>query len=337
MLDSFIDIVELVELRAKIAGKVQTRDRDFVKSAINEVYEKICSERRWHWLKKDRAFNFYRALKDGTINVVNRSRVVTFVGLIVDETFLGRSLKVDGQEEIYRIIGFKVSTNEVYLDSVFVGNTENGKTFKLYQYEFALPPNLDNLSMVHIDTGLGSRSGELDYWDVLRFNRELSSYATLTGVPIAYNMDGTTYAVTAPPLKDFILDYDFLGGGKKTQRSKLRIFPIEPDKDRLIHLNYSCKAPSLKADEDQPLIPVNDRWVLVHGALELWHLTQGSGASADRARGEKERILADMRQEYIKTDVKPQLIFDARRYRRSRNYRSSIDDLFIMSRDAENS
>src|SRR5215204_1301644 len=187
---NFGDMVSIVENRAKIKGTVQEENRDLIKAALNEYYVQIATERPWHWRKFNRAFNFNPAIKIGTVAVIQDSRTIVFTGLAIGETHLGRSIKIDGSKELYRIIGFDSNTNSAYLDSLYVGTTNALATYKLFQYEFALPPDLDTLDQVYTDTGgvvwSDSNSGELDAWNVLEFNRAVSNRLDLAGIPVAY-------------------------------------------------------------------------------------------------------------------------------------------------------
>lgn len=339
ILRNFGDIVDVVENRAKMAGSIQDSIRDFVKGTINEYHERISTERSWKWRKFDRSFNFSKAITTGTANVTSGSREVTMVGITVSDGLVMRSIRFGNQRELYRIIGREVATNKLFLESAYVGPTTVGSKYKMYQYEFALPPDLDTLDQVYIDSGgiwyNGQPGGELEDLNVVEFNRHLSVYSDMSGPPVFYNEDGEMhYEGNFPPLDVMVLDYDFLAGEIFDKVARIRLFPIEPDATRLIHINYSRRVELLSAPTDRPLIPPDNCWVLVHFALAEWYAAQGSGTAADREYGKAKDLLKEMRQEYNKTDVKPKLVFDGRRYQRMRSFRSK-KYLFEISRIAE--
>ena len=115
---------------------------------------------------------------------------------------------------------------------------------------------------------------------------------------------------------------------------KLRLFPIEPDVRRLIHVNYSLQIEPLTDDDQKPLMPVDNRWILVHHALGVWHATNGSGSMADREFAIANKMLAEMREEHHKTDVVPKFVVRKGKY--VRRHMTDYDrDKFIMARRLE--
>lgn len=328
---TFNDLLSIIQTRAKIAGEVQTEDLDFIKGAINEHYINICTERNWTWRKFDRSFAFKAPLSTGTVSVVNGSRVATFTGLTISDFHRTRSLQITGTLEIYRIIGVDVSANSVYLDAPYIQTTNAVATFKMYQYEFALPPDCDTVSQVYVDGNL-LRDRQIDDINNAEFNRFLSSTTLLAGPPQFYTQDGMiAFNPTAVPLDVQLLDYDFLGGEDFDEVFKLRIFPIWPDQDRIIHINYSLMVEPMTALTDKPIIPVDDRSVLIHFALYEWWKTNGNMQLADRELRDGNKKLQEMRDEHRKTDIKPTFIMDGTRYRRARTLDRNID-LFRVSR-----
>lgn len=320
--DTFGSIKQIVYNRAKIAADVQERDAEFVDSAINEYLMRISTERAWHWRKFERSIVFKRAETTGASAVTNGSREVVITGLTLNETYMHRSIRFNGEREIYRIIGLDLTANSIILEADYVGTTAAAATHKIYRYEFPLPPDLDTLEPPFVDTGgqrfSGTMTGELDTLNTQEFNQLLSVASDYEGPVSGYTRDGDISTETMPPLDVMVADYDFIAGDQYERISKLRLFPINPDRDTLIHIPYTRLVEPLKNDQDRPLMPVDDRWVLVHYALAEWWKKQGSGSQADREFTAADRMLAEMRQEFHKTDVKPKLVVDARIFRRAR-------------------
>jgi len=335
--DTFGDVISIVENRARIAGTVQDADKNFIKGAINEFYIKICTERNWTWRKFDRDFIFGLAITTGTASVTFGSREVVFTGLTLDATHRGRSFQVTGTSELYRIIGINTANNSALLSSSYAGTTNALATYKMYQYEFPLPPDCDTITQVYIDnsySAFGGSAGELEEMNVLEFNRILSTNPNWRGTPAYYNRDGMINTETLPPLDVQVLDYDFLGGEADEDVSRLRIFPIEPDTTRLIHLNYSIQVEPLMELDQKPIMPVDDRWILIHHALGVWHASNNSGTLADREFAIATKMLKEMRAEHHKTDIKPKVIIRKDRYQRE-HFRNRDDEIFRISRRAE--
>lgn len=336
---TFKNIIDIVERRAGIAGTAQPRDRIFVQDAINEINQTISTERSWRWRKKDRSITFKLPVEDGTVDATNGSRIIEMNGLVVSDKYLGRSIRINQTRELYRIIGINVAANKFFLESEYVGATVLAAPYKLFKYEFALPPDLDGIIMVYVDDGFNyseSSSGELEDMNVIDFNRMLSVRSDMNGPPSFYTRDGKIFLNDLPPLAEMVLHFDFLGGDRFTEVSRLRVFPIAPDRMTMLHLNYTLIVPALRDDADEPLMPVDDRWVLVHGALNEWHLKNNSGAMAEREEKKMKEKLAEMRQEFHKTDVAPRFVVDATRYRRVRNL-DNRKFIHLISRVGESS
>lgn len=316
---TFEDLTQIVIARAKIAGQVQTRDYDMVRGFINEHYINIVTERNWTWRKMDRSFLFAGPLGNTTgvtCSVTLGSRAVVFTGITVDETFSYRTLNVIGTSELYRVIGIDISANAVYLEAPYIQTTSPTAQFRLYQYEFALPPDCDIVNQVYVD-GNWMNNRELDYCDVLQFNRALSNSTQLAGPPQAWTQDGNIpFNATAVPLDVMLLNYDFLGGENFDQVNKIRLFPIWPDQNRLIHVNYSRMVAPMSKPTDRPIIPVDDCSVLIHFALYEWWKIQGNKDIAAMELRDAQGKLKEMRDEFRKTDPKPQMILNGARYRR---------------------
>lgn len=335
---TFGDIIEICENRGRILGSVKQSDKDLMKGYIQEYNMRISTERNWTWRSFDRAFKISTAITTGTVAVTNDSRIITFAGLTLSSAYIGKSIKIDGTDEIYRIIGVNVATNQAYLESVYADDDNAAATFRLYSYEFALPPDCDTINNIYIhnEFGLNISDAQLTELSLPEFNRLISSNSTTIAPPSAYCRDGKTYAnLNLPPLDEMILDYDFLGGDAKDKVEKLRIYPIEPDKDRIIHLNYSIQVPQLIGLTDEPMIPLDDRWVLVHFALYEWFSDKGQKTEADKQLRDGKMILREMRNEHRKGQTKPKMIVGSVRYQRFHNFSDDTDRQFRMARALE--
>lgn len=317
-LRQFSDIYLLTENRCNIATP-QDRERNLIKGAINEAYQLIATERPWRWKSFDRDIVFKRAVTTGTAEVENDSREVIITGLTIDQSFKSRSIKFDSNSEIYRIIGVNTSTNRLYLSAAFVGSDDTDATYKIYQYEFLLPPDCDTVNGLYIDSPrmtYGESFPDLTPMNNEDFNRQISMNGTLAARPSFYTRDGQTTNNATIPLGEMIPRYDFLGGYELTGE-KLRLYPLEPDQDRIIHLNYSLEVPPLMADEDKPLMSPSDRWALVHYARYIYLSKNGSITAAREAYSLYEDILNRMRAEHHKTDRRMKFVNPMHRYQRN--------------------
>lgn len=317
---TFLNMIEIVEGRAKIAGEIQSSNRVIIKAALNECNQRVSTERAWYWTKFDRAQVIAPPITTGTANLIQGSREVELTGLDVSMSFLSKSIRFNNTPELYRIIGVSVNLNKIYLEAAWVNNSDTAATYKIYEYEFALPPDCQKVNQITIDDFVNSNndsnSGELDAIDVLRFNRLLTNHSNYIGLPSHYNIEGKHFTFNYPDLDEMILNYDFLNGDIEDQQDKLRIFPIAPHKNTLLHINYSKKVQPLVNDDDEPLIPLDKRWLMIHYALAVWNTTNGSPTLASESKKEYKDILKEMREDHRKTDQKPRLIVNHARFRR---------------------
>lgn len=334
---SFGDLIAIALDRAQTIGTVQTEVADRFKGWANEYYTRICTERNWTWRKFDRSIVFKKAVTTGTVSVINGSRTIVFSGLAHDDTTITRTLQINATNEMYRIIGYNPGKTEAYIEAPYVGTTDAVAGFKLYQYEFGLPPNCDTVSQVFCE-GQIDRYGQIDEINNAEFNRCMSSPGGFMAGPVMlYTRDGTILAnPTLPVLDRQVADYDFLGAEKTDTTERIRFFPPEPDIDKLIHLSYSIHVVPMQADGDRPIMPVDDRWVLLHYMLYEWWKQKGNFQTADRELRDAEKMLREMRDEQRKTDIKPKLIIDGRRFTRQKTIERD-DTRFRIARIAEGS
>ena len=325
---TFSDMVSLVERRGRIVGDVKPMDRDLIKGYINEYYMQICNLRKWQWRNFDRSFVMRPSYNSEdvtptppTASVIQYNRIVTLTGLTIDKSYMTRSIRFNNDPEMYRIIGVKVSTNQIYLETDYANDTNATSSFRIYQYEFALPPDCDAPNQLYIMRDSYTPEGELEFKNLLEFNRMISSYSSMTTKPAYYTIDGRTYAnLFLRPLDQMLLDWDFLGGEDTDKVERLRMYPIDVDSPWVIHMSYSIAAKEMENDDDEPLLPRDYRWILVHYALYEIFKNNGQQITAAKEKKDAEDILNIMANDFRKTQTKPHFMVDARGSHREHIY-----------------
>lgn len=316
---TFGDIISICERRGRINGAVQSTDRNLIKGYINEWYVKICSMKKWQWRNFDRTLTMKPGIQSTALTnvqavVVQGSRKAILTNFTLDKTFIGRSIQFNNQPELWRIIGIKVSTNEIYLEGEYTYQSQSDAQFVIYQYEFPLPPDCDTPNQLYLmrDSFYNNYS-ELEYKDMLQFNRMMANRTVMQTYPTYYCVDGKTYAnLSLPPLNEMILDWDFLGGDQMQKTERLRIYPIQTQQPQIIHLSYTLIIPEMFEDDQFPLIPVNHRWCLVHYALYEWFKYNGQQITAEKEKRDGDYIVKVMLNDWRKTQANPLFIKDAR-------------------------
>ena len=211
------DMISITEARGRIEGVVETVDRSLIKGFLNEHYELIGTERNWWWRSFHRTIPFKKPIESETgvssAAIVDESREVVMTGVTVDRTYLGKSIKFNNSGELYRIIGYDVANNKIFLEGEFLGTADDEASFKIYQYEFALPPDYDTVKQLYMIDDVINRDGQVEYVSTLQFNRKLSAASAMVAAPALYTVDGRINANNSlEVLDEMVLDYDFLGG-----------------------------------------------------------------------------------------------------------------------------
>ena len=336
---TFGDMISIVESRGRIEGSVETVDRELIKGFLNEHYLRIGTERNWWWRSFHRTIPFKTPVESesgvSSAALVDESREVVMTGLTVGVSYVGRSIRFNGTGELYRIIGYHAASNKFLLEGEFLGTADADATFKIYEYEFALPPDYDTVKQLYIIDDMVMGYGQVDYKSTLEFNRKLAASSTTVGYPRFYTIDGKINANNSLEVLDkMALDYDFLGGDAADKSDCIRILPINPDKSRLIHIDYSMNITALAEDADEPIMPLDNRWMLIHFALYEWFKTNGQDRTSEKELRDGTSMLKEMRNEHRKTEPKPKFVVNANKFRRVHSY-DARDDMFRAARALE--
>ena len=260
-------------------------------------------------------------LTSASADVTQDSRTVQLHGVTLDPTYSTRSIKFNNQSELYRIIGINIVTSQIYLEAPYTADTQTGAQFKIYQYEFGLPPDCDTPSQLWLMRDSYTPEGELEYKSLLEFNRMLSSYNSIKTIPMYYCVDGKTWAnINLPPLNEMILNWDFLGGKNTDKTEKIRFYPIESDHPRVIHMSYTLLVKEMENLDEEPLIPIDSRWCLVHYALYEYLKSNGQQITASKEKADGDALVNQMTNDFRKTQAPPKFIYDARGNHREHIY-----------------
>lgn len=331
------DIISQLKNRANITdttvSEISHEDVQLLQQLLNEHYIAIATERDWHFRTFDRAFKMPPADSTGTATVTENSREVTLSGRAVTAADRGKSIKFTNVDNLYRIIGVNAAASKIYLEARYTGSSSTTQTYSIYQYEFALPPDCDDVLQAFVYNS-STESPELEIIDNLEFNRILSTSAQVGGEPFCCTRSSYIEANSGlEVLDEMILDYDFLGGKDQDKSSRLRIFPIAPSAARIININYSIQVNPLTSDTDRLVFPVDDNWVLMNFVLSDFFLLRHNDVTrSTRLRSLADKRLKEMRRENRLTDTKPRFIPDTRSYRREHIARNSNRDIFELSR-----
>jgi hypothetical protein len=227
-----------------------------IKAAINRIYiNQVVPRARWYWLKKTTDVVHPKAVTAGTAAVTEDSAAVTLssapaAGL---GSLVNYKIKATGYNEEYTISSHAAGGTAITISGAYQGDTNAAASYTIWNPKINLPADARETIDVwhdHHDVPMeGKGEQELRQIKLNNANRE--------GFPIYYNTD------------DF---FDPTSGTAETESDRYRqveIFPARNDEDITVHVSYIQDVTGLDADTDEPLMPINDREVLVNGALSI--------------------------------------------------------------------
>lgn len=274
---------------------------DSIDGFVSQRYAKVCGSANWRWLKEYRDLRIPAEYTTGTVSVTNASREVTGAGTTWDADFVGRFFEVQGDDTVYQIVGRNSST-QIQLSERVMRTTGSSLTYRIYQSEFGLWPDCDRVDEIwheHLSRKQPLQAVTPDEYTELisRFpdDREKAVYYTRLG-----NKD-----YEGDPIGQFIIGYSFIG---TPPAPRIAVYPRRPDEAYNLHISYIRKVDFLSDDTSQPLLPENERWVLVEGALSDTYAMLGNETAADFWNKRFEESVARMRRDNEATDNVAKLI-----------------------------
>lgn len=249
----FEDMVEAVREEIKYQSS-DTTSLDRIRRDINMIYlDEVVPFKRWTWLSGHTDVLHKAYYSTGTVTVTNDSATVTLstapsVGSGSRANFL---FSVEGYNEIYNISTHTAGATTVVLASNYTGTTTSTATFKIWSDTVALPTNCRETTEVWHDF----RRPTLEALGIQELRRRVLESPKAAIKPMYY----------AP--------YDFFDpstGDAETESDRYRILKIHPsltDVTVTLHIDYVKQAAALENDGDEPVMAIEDRMVLVYGAL----------------------------------------------------------------------
>ena len=292
-----LDLVTFEDLYVNSLRRVKGDPEDSeslqkIKEMLNTRYRKICSRKKWKFLRVDRSFKLPKKYTTGTVTFTSGSRVVNGTGTAWDSSHEGSWLIVNGSMISYRIISV-ISATQVIVSSENSENTFTLVQYRIYKAEMALWPNLEDIDDIRIDGNPRSCQPT----GPAMINQYRQRFPGREGKPRWYTIDGKK-KYYGPVLGMFLLGYDFLGS---TLQKAISFFPAIQDKDYTIQVYYKLRLTAMVAPTDEPLIPIEHRSVLMFYVLSDWYASSDNQMAAYYEKlGDKE--FADMMSHYLDTD-----------------------------------
>lgn len=293
----FTDIIAAVqeEIKFQSTDSVTT---DRVKRDINAIYiDEVVPFKRWTWLSGHTDIQHKAYYATGTCIITKDSENIT---LSVAPPFASGSragyfFALDGYQEVYTIGTHTAGDTAIVLTSPFTGNTQATAAFKIWTDTISLPVDCKETSELWHDF----RRPVMEPLGIQEFRRRVLETPRLEVKPVYY----------AP--------YDFVDptpNDGETESDRYRVVKVHPSLtvDTItLHIDYVKQVEPLDAAGDEPAMPLEDRMVLVYGALSrAWARVRNE----ERAMANQQlfdRKLAAMAGKLDDGFDKPQLIMDS--------------------------
>lgn len=250
----FKDLYDYVLEQLKIpATDIITLNR--VKRDLNVVYiNEVAPYTRWPWLKKRADLTLPAAYGTGSTALVTEgSTIVTLSSApsVALGSFANKNFIVKGYPEVLRVSTHTAGSAALTLAAPYTGETSATAGFVIWAEALALPTDCrETIDVKHDHSGrpMQGRGYQL-FEELVHRNR------TLEGRPLYY----TTDDYFDPSSNDAEQEVD--------RYRQLRIYPAINDKATTLHVDYVQEVAAMDLDGDEPAMPVEDRIVLVYGAL----------------------------------------------------------------------
>ncbi len=318
---TFKQIIEAVMRRAKISDSFTTIDSlslESLKEIINSRYDEILFEKKWQWRSTVRSIISEAKYTTGTVSVTNGQRQVTLsAAATVTDNFKNRYFKVDGDSNFYEVIAVSSTTARTLELSVpYNGTTNATASYTIWKNKYGLFPDFVDLYDISIQGTLnlfGQNPLEEVTPDQMTALLATNPFREETH-PRYYTITGLQNYDTGPGMgTNFIMDYDFMSGLDTNVRPI--IFYPAIFNQTIIDIQYGYRPLPLVLDEDEPLIPPEERGVLVKGALSDWFGIQRMKDDQKLWEAYYQEHLDKMKTAFDKTESRVSLVVDRRRRR----------------------
>jgi len=259
---TFKDIQDAILRRGKIEDT--TSNRNDLKEFINTSYARIGREEPYKWAGETLPIRLRGKYETGTLTATKDSDQVTGDSTVwAENSHRFSRMKITGSNTAYRILRIG-STTTATLDQPWVGTTAASLTYQIYRDEYGLFPDFQGMRRFRIQ---GQSAYPLpispEKMDQLRDAKPF--YA---GVPKYYTVFGSAI-YTEKVWSTFNLNHDFWEDSLDSapRNPCLVVWPAIHTTDTMALIRYTKVLPPLSEDDDEPLMPVGDRVVLVWGTL----------------------------------------------------------------------
>jgi len=230
-------------IKTAVLAKIGITDDDVVtvvKQALNDVLEEICQAHNFSWLYGNSSFITVKPYTTGTVSVEEASATITGTDTVWTSSMVGRKFYCgNATYEISEVTTTPAMT--LTLSTVYAGDTDTSATYKIYQDEYSLASDVEDVLAVRQENN-PQKIEKVGIEVIDKYYPQRISF----GYPSIYSIVG----------------YD------STYYIKIAVYPI-PNQARNIYYRYKKRVTEMSADDSTPIVPLRYRWVLAKGALYI--------------------------------------------------------------------
>lgn len=251
---TFADIVAAVREQLGVQSS-DTTAVNKIKRLVNMVYlDEVIPAKRWRWLEKDTKVmhDAYYADNTNYATVTNDSTTVTLNNAPNASlgSFKGYLFAVDGFPEVYRITAHTAGGTSVTIDAGYLGTTTATAGFKIWKDKIDLPINCRET----IDVWHARHPSKMKGVGTQELRTIINQDPKAEGYPAYFNQTDFYDPTESVEVE-------------ATRYRQLEIYPSITLTPVTINVKYVEEVAALSADADEPVLPINDRAVLVYGTL----------------------------------------------------------------------
>lgn len=264
-------VKDLSDLVQAVVDELKIQDTDSaeitrIKRDINLIYlDEVVPFKRWLWLSGNVNIEHKPYYSNGSASVTPNS-VTVELSVAPATSRRGQLFAIDNFDEIYRIEEHEAGETTVTLSSPFTGMLNAASPYKIWTDEISLPTDCRETIEVWHDHMRRPVEGK----GLQELRRIVAESGRQNGRPLYYS----TYDYEDPT--------QLTAEGEVDRYRKMKLHPAIYENSTTLHIDYVKEALPLILDGDEPIMALEDRVVLVYGALaRAWRRARNPEESAN--------------------------------------------------------
>ena len=269
---TFADIIDAVAEELKLSTS-DTVEMNRIRRDVNLTYINVVAPaKRWPWLRGNANIEHKPYYADGTVACTPDSTTITF-STAPATSKQGYLFSIDTFSEVYLISAHTAGQTTATLTTPFTGSLQTAATFKIWTDTVVLPVTArETVEVYH--SFFRTPMKPLGLQD---FRRRVTEGPFTQGRPEVYST------------------YDYVGEEDATRYRVMKVHPSLYTTSTTLSVDYVREIVALDLDDDEPVMPIEDRAVLVYGALErAWKRLRNTEAGEQSKRDFQEKLASMM-------------------------------------------